>query len=96
MADDQLQFTERLARCLVDRRDPDKIRHSARDLLQKRIVVLTCGYGDANDAARLADDPLTGAPLNLGAHPCPALSTRCRRGRCIGSLCRHWQFATEP
>lgn len=56
--DDRLRMTDHLARCLVDRRDPEKIRHSVRDLLRQRIFGLACGYEDANDAARLADDPL--------------------------------------
>jgi hypothetical protein len=71
--DDRLRVTDHLAACLLDRRDPDKIRHSMRDLLRQRIFGLACGYEDANDAARLADDPLhklavgrdpvTGAPV---------------------------------
>lgn len=56
--DDRLRLTEQLAGCLADRRDPDKIRHPIRDLLRQRIMGLACGYEDANDAARLADDPL--------------------------------------
>jgi hypothetical protein len=56
--DDQLRLTEQVAACLSDRRDPDKIRHSVRDLLRQRIFGLACGYEDGNDAARLADDPL--------------------------------------
>jgi len=56
--DEQLQLTDQLACCLVDRRDPDKIRHPLRDLLRQRLFGLACGYEDANDAARLADDPL--------------------------------------
>lgn len=56
--DDRLHVTDQLAACLVDRRDPDKIRHTVRDLLRQRIFGLACGYEDANDATRLADDPL--------------------------------------
>jgi hypothetical protein len=56
--DEQLQLTERLAACLPDGRDPDKIRHAVRELLQQRVFGLACGYEDGNDAARLADDPL--------------------------------------
>lgn len=56
--DDRLRVTDQLAACLVDRRDPEKIRHSVRDLLRQRLFGLACGYEDANDAARLADDPL--------------------------------------
>lgn len=56
--DERLHVTDQLAACLVDRRDPDKIRHTVRDLLRQRIFGLACGYEDTNDAARLADDPL--------------------------------------
>jgi hypothetical protein len=56
--DDRLHVTDQLAACLADRRDPDKIRHSVRDLLRQRIFGLACGYEDGNDAARLADDPM--------------------------------------
>ena len=46
------------ARCLIDDRQPGKVRHSLADLLAQRIVGLACGYPDANDADRLADDPM--------------------------------------
>lgn len=49
---------DRLAGCLVDERQPGKVRHSLRDLLAQRIYGLACGYPDANDADRLADDPI--------------------------------------
>ncbi|MDF0675210.1 MAG: transposase [Nitrospira sp.] len=42
--DEQLQLTERLAACLPDGRDPDKIRHAMRELLQQRVFGLACGY----------------------------------------------------
>ena len=56
--DERLQLTDQLAGCLTDHRDPDKILHPLRDLLRQRIFGLACGYEDANDAARLAHDPL--------------------------------------
>jgi hypothetical protein len=56
--DDRLHVTDQLAACLVDRRAPDTIRHALRDLLRQRLFGLACGYEDATDAARLADDPL--------------------------------------
>ena len=56
--DNCLQLTDRLAACLSDRRDPDKIRHAVRDLLRQRVFGLACGYEDGNDAARLVDDPM--------------------------------------
>jgi len=56
--DEQLNLTEDLARCLIDRRQPGKIDHRIRELLSQRIFGLACGYADANDAARLAHDPI--------------------------------------
>ncbi len=56
--DEQLNLTEDLARCLLDRRQPGKIDHRIRELLSQRIFGLACGYADANDAARLAHDPI--------------------------------------
>ena len=55
------------ARCLVDDRQPGKVRHALRDLLGQRIFGLACGHPDANDADRLADDPLH--KLLLGRDP---------------------------
>ena len=55
------------ARCLIDDRQPGKIRHTLEDLLAQRIFGLACGYPDANDADRLADDPIH--KLLLGRDP---------------------------
>ena len=41
------------ARCLVDDRQPGKVRHALEDLLAQRIFGLACGYPDANDADRV-------------------------------------------
>jgi hypothetical protein len=56
-----------LARCLVDDRQPGKVRHALEDLLAQRIFGLACGHPDANDADRLADDPIH--KLLLGRDP---------------------------
>lgn len=74
--DDRLRLTDQLAACLIDRRNPEKIRHSVRDLLRQRIVGLACGYEDANDAARLVNDPLH--KLAVGRDPVtgPALASQ--------------------
>ena len=56
--DEQLGLSARLAACLVDRRQPGKIQHTAEELLRQRIFSLACGYPDANDSARLAHDPV--------------------------------------
>lgn len=57
-ADQKLQLTAALAACLVDDRQAAKVKHSLEDLLRQRIYGLASGYADANDAARLADDPI--------------------------------------
>ena len=55
------------ARCLVEDRQPGKVRHTLEDLLAQRIFGLACGHPDANDADRLADDPIH--KLLLGRDP---------------------------
>jgi len=55
------------ARCLVEDRQPGKVRHALKDLLAQRIFGLACGHPDANDADRLADDPIH--KLLLGRDP---------------------------
>jgi hypothetical protein len=47
-----------LADCLRDRRQAGKVEHSFVELLRQRIHGLACGYPDANDAARVAADPI--------------------------------------
>lgn len=56
--DECLQLPDQVAACLADRRTPDKIRHTVRDLLRRRILGLACGDKDATAAARLAHAPL--------------------------------------
>lgn len=55
------------ARCLVDDRQPGKVRHTLTDLLAQRIFGLACGHPDANDADDLAADPMH--KLLLGRDP---------------------------
>jgi Transposase DDE domain group 1 len=66
-ADRRLGLIPRLAAALVDERQPGKVRHALADLLGQRIYGLALGYEDANDAARLADDPMH--KLLLGRDP---------------------------
>jgi len=56
--DATLKLSERLASCLVDRRQEGKIEHSVRELLRQRLFGIACGYADGNDAARLGSDPI--------------------------------------
>lgn len=57
-ADRRYGLIDGLARCLLDQRQPGKVRHPLRDVLAQRIFGLACGHPDANDADRLADDPI--------------------------------------
>jgi len=66
-ADRRLGLLPRLAAARVDERQPGKVRHGLADLLGQRIYGLALGYEDANDAARLADDPIH--KLLLGRDP---------------------------
>ena len=58
---------EGFAECVVDDRQPGKVRHTLADLLGQRIFGIACGHPDANDADRLADDPIH--KLLLGRDP---------------------------
>ena len=66
-ADARYRLIDGFARCLVDDRQPGKVRHTLTDLLAQRIFGLACGHPDANDADGLADDPIH--KLLLGRDP---------------------------
>jgi Transposase DDE domain group 1 len=66
-ADRVLGLTVALAACLKDDRQEGKVRHELDELLTQRIMAIACGYEDANDAARLASDPVH--KLLLGRDP---------------------------
>lgn len=57
-ADRRYELIACLASCLQDERQPGKIDHSLEELLAQRVFSIACGYPDANDAARLAADPI--------------------------------------
>jgi hypothetical protein len=57
-ADRRLGLTERVAGCLRDGRQSGKIDHEIIELLRQRVFAIACGYPDANDAARLSEDPV--------------------------------------
>lgn len=66
-ADRRLQLTTRLAACLSDSRDPTRVTHALADMVAQRVFGIACGYPDANDGDRLAEDPIQ--KLLLGRHP---------------------------
>jgi len=56
--DDKLGITETIGAYLSDSREPSKLRHTPLDVIRHRVFALALGYPDANDANRLADDPM--------------------------------------
>jgi hypothetical protein len=57
-ADARLGVTAALADCLTDGRMSSRVAHTLRELIAQRVFGIACGYPDANDADRLADDPI--------------------------------------
>src|SRR5439155_21350393 len=47
-----------LSCCLRDDRQAGKVDHSLRELVAQRVFSIACGYSDANDSARLSEDPI--------------------------------------
>ncbi len=56
--DDRLELSATLAACLSDTRQQSKVLHSLPVLFRQRMFGIACGYEDANDAARLGNDPV--------------------------------------
>ena len=69
----RLKIAARLARCLVDRRDPSRIDHALVEMLRFRMFAIVAGYEDGDDCDALRCDPIfklaagrapsSGAPL---------------------------------
>ena len=62
-----MAWSRPFARCLVDKRAPEKVRHTLEDLVGQRVFGIACGHPDGNDADHLADDPIH--KLLLGRDP---------------------------
>ena len=45
----RLGIAARLAECLIDRRDPDRISHRLEEMLRLRMFAIAAGYEDADD-----------------------------------------------
>lgn len=56
--DEQLGLTARLAGCLVDLRDQDKVEHTRLEQIRQRVYQIAAGYEDCNDADTLRSDPV--------------------------------------
>src|SRR5215204_4108020 len=53
----RLKIAERLAACLEDRRDPERVRHELAEMIRYRALLIAAGYPDANDCDALKSDP---------------------------------------
>ena len=54
----RLGIAARLASCIPDRRDPERISHSVEEMLRLRMFAIAAGYEDADDCDSLRDDPV--------------------------------------
>jgi hypothetical protein len=57
-ADKRIGVTSALAAAIPEWRMSGKVRHDLGELLGQRVFAIACGYPDANDAARLSEDPV--------------------------------------
>lgn len=57
-AERRLGLASALTGCLRDDRQAGKVRHELHELITQRVMAIALGYEDANDAARLACDPI--------------------------------------
>lgn len=53
----KLGLAKRLAACLKERRDPERIVHTLEEMLRLRMFAIACGYEDADDCDWLRNDP---------------------------------------
>ena len=65
--EERLGIADRLAACVVDPRDPDRVTHGIADIMRFRMLMIAAGYEDGNDAASLRHDPVF--KLALGQLP---------------------------
>ena len=45
----RLKIAERLAACLEDPRDPDRVRHELAEMIRYRALLIAAGYPDGNN-----------------------------------------------
>ena len=53
----RLRIAERLAGCLEDPRDPERVWHELADMIRYRTLLIAAGYPDGNDCDALKSDP---------------------------------------
>ncbi len=53
----RLKIAERLAACLEDPRDPERVVHGLAEMIRYRALLIAAGYPDGNDCDALKSDP---------------------------------------
>jgi hypothetical protein len=53
----RLKIADRLAACLEDRRDPERVLHGLAEMIRYRALLIAAGYPDGNDCDVLKSDP---------------------------------------
>ena len=61
----RLRVADRLAACMIDPRAADQITHSLVDVIRFRLLMISAGYEDGNDANSLRRDPMFKMALDL-------------------------------
>ena len=61
----RLRVADRLAACMIDPRAADQITHSLADVIRFRLLMISAGYEDGNDANALRRDPIFKMALDL-------------------------------
>jgi len=56
--DRHLGIAPRLAACILDPRDPNRVVHGLDEIIRTRMLMIAAGYEDGNDADRLRGDPM--------------------------------------
>jgi hypothetical protein len=53
----RLKIADRLAACIEDPRDPDRVLHGLTEMIRYRALLIAAGYPDGNDCDALKSDP---------------------------------------
>ena len=61
----RLRVADRLAGCMVDPRAPELITHTLAEIIRFRLLMISAGYEDGNDASSLRSDPMFKMALDL-------------------------------
>src|SRR6202049_3262194 len=99
-ADRHYDLVAGLAACLRDERQAGKVEHSLRELVGQRVFSIACGYPDANDSARLSEDPIHKLlvdrdPIEGGDLASQPTFSRCENGVGVKELYRVGEFLAE-